>query len=79
MPRNKYADQVRAADTRLAQERREPGIKPPGQSEFGVVARRYAENPPRPEGTRYRPKAASLSVAKPEPYWHMSGELVYPD
>jgi hypothetical protein len=68
---------------RLRAERQAPGIKPPGASELGVVPRRFGENPPRPDGTRYRPTAATQSVAKPDPYWAVGygGEpvLIYPD
>ena len=83
MTKQSHAQQIRAAEARLAAEAREPGIKPPGASELGVVARRFGETPPRPDGTRYRPKAVSLSVAKPDPYWAVGygGEpvLIYPD
>lgn len=60
--------------------RRDPGTFDPGQSEMGVVARRGSENPPRPDGTRYRPRALSRSLDKPDPYWRGSpASLVYPD
>ena len=78
MSRSKYTERVRAAEARLAQERREPGIKPPGASEMGVP-RRFGENPARADGSRYRPTAATQSARKPDPYWHQSGELIYPD
>ena len=47
------------------------------------VSRRGDENPPRPDGTRYRPKAVSLSLVKSDPYWAVGygGEpvLIHPD
>ncbi|WP_164478807.1 hypothetical protein [Mycolicibacterium stellerae] len=84
MANRKYKDAIRVAEARLAAERRAPGIKPPGASELGVVPRRYAENPPRPDGTTYRPTAATQSVRRPDPYWKPGyrGDppvLIYPD
>ena len=68
---------------RVAMNSREPNLRSPDQSEFGAVSRRGDENPPRPDGTRYRPKAASLMLPKSDPYWAVGygGEavLIYPD
>lgn len=77
------ADQELGYGAWEAMNSREPDLRSPDQSEFGVAPRRGAENPPRPDGTRYRPKAASLSVRRPDPYWALGygGEpvLLYPD
>lgn len=41
------------------------GIKP-GHSEFGAVGDRGYETPPRTDGTRYRPLAATQSLRRPD-------------
>ncbi|WP_006247216.1 hypothetical protein [Mycolicibacterium tusciae] len=44
----------------------DPGTFKPGHSEFGAVGDRGYELPPRPDGTRYRPTAASQSLRGPK-------------
>lgn len=41
------------------------GVKP-GPSEFGVPSERGFETPPRTDGTRYRPTAATQSLRRPK-------------
>lgn len=82
MNKQRYAEQVRFAEAQLRREQLEPGIKPPRASELGVLPRRFGENPPRPDGSRYRPRAATNSVRPPDPYWSPASSppgLVYPD
>ena len=49
------ADQELGYRARVAMNSREPKLRSPDQSEFGVVLRRGEEVTPRPDGTRYRP------------------------